>query len=347
MKRKWVITLNVFSLWIFHLIILWFGMPSSRGLFDFEPLLWIFSFIVSLCVGFLVLAVSHFMKKFDCKAKNPQASIGIIITLLIFCIGYSVIWVPLAQQRKQENRAMIDAAETGNTEAVKQLIADGAAVNAKDHRGRTPLHRAAINSHKETVELLLAKGADVNAKARNGSTPLHPAVGGGYKETVELLIAKGADVNAKDDDGGTPLHSAASEGQKESAELLIDKGADVNAKRKGGETPLDQAKRHPETAALLRKHGGKTGDWFKAGESIHKAARVGHIEAVKQHLANGEDVNAKNKYGNTPLHIAAKEGKMETIELLIAEGADVNLKTKKVGWTPLHSAASDGHKGSC
>ena len=62
----------------------------------------------------------------------------------------------------------------------------------------------------------------------------------------------------------TTLHLAALEGQKEIVELLIANGADVNAKTKRGETPLDQAKRHPETAALLRKHGGKTGEELKA-----------------------------------------------------------------------------------
>ena len=38
--------------------------------------------------------------------------------------------------------------------------------------------------------------------------------------------------------------------------------------------------------------------------SIHKAAEEGNIEVVKQHLAAGVDVNAKNKKGMTPLHLA-------------------------------------------
>ena len=66
------------------------------------------------------------------------------------------------------------------------------------------------------------------------------------------------------------LHYAAGEGRKEIAELLIAKGADVNAKvvsgAKQGLTPLDAAneRNHPETADLLRKHGGKTGEELKA-----------------------------------------------------------------------------------
>ena len=106
--------------------------------------------------------------------------------------------------------------------------------------------------------------SDVNWKDQNGKTLLHYAAWKGHKEIAELLIANGADVNAKDDKGGTPLHVAAWEGHKEVAELLIAKGADINAKMEDGETPLDYAKRHPETADLLRKHGGKTGEELKA-----------------------------------------------------------------------------------
>ena len=61
------------------------------------------------------------------------------------------------------------------------------------------------------------------------------------------------------------------------------------------------------------------------GGSIHQAAEEGNIEAVKQHLAAGADVNAKDdKFGSTALHSAAKEGHKEVAELLIDKGADVN-----------------------
>ena len=96
----------------------------------------------------------------------------------------------------------------------------------------------------------------------------------GNIEAVKQHIAAGTDVNAKDEDGYTPLHVAAWEGHKEIAELLIAKGADVNAiivsGRKQGKTPLDITsvfnfiEGAEETADLLRKHGGKTGEELKA-----------------------------------------------------------------------------------
>jgi ankyrin repeat protein len=68
-------------------------------------------------------------------------------------------------------------------------------------------------------------------------------------------------VNAKNVDGHTPLHFAAMKGHKEIAELLIATGTNVNAKNKASQTPLDWA--DGETADLLRKHGGKTGEELK------------------------------------------------------------------------------------
>ena len=176
------------------------------------------------------------------------------------------------------------AASTGDIEAVKQYLAGGGDVNAKDEES-TPLYWAAYEGQKEIVELLIANGADVNlrsgmiVKTKDGSdgeqmaqkiandrTPLDMAIFREHTEIAELLIAKGADVNARDDDGFTPLHIAAYEGHKEIAELLIAEGADVNAKDDDGDTPLDYAHRrvYTEVAALLRKHGGKTGEELKA-----------------------------------------------------------------------------------
>ena len=92
---------------------------------------------------------------------------------------------------------------------------------------------------------------------------IHEAAYTANIEAVKQHLAAGTDVNAKDDDGWTPLHNA---GTKEVAELLIAEGADVNAKDDDGTTPLDWAirRKHSETADLLRKHGGKTGEELKA-----------------------------------------------------------------------------------
>ena len=114
-----------------------------------------------------------------------------------------------SQSPEPPDISIYDAANDGNIEAVKQHLADGADVNAKNDFGSTPLIAAALEGHKEIVELLIAKGADVDAMNEAEVTSLHYAALEGHKEISKLLLAKGADVNAKDNRGGaTPLDYA-------------------------------------------------------------------------------------------------------------------------------------------
>ena len=55
----------------------------------------------------------------------------------------------------------------------------------------------------------------------------------------------------------------------------------------------------------------------------------------------GADVNAKEKYGGTPLYLAACFGHTEIALALIKAGADINAK-EEYGGTPLHWAAYTG-----
>ena len=90
----------------------------------------------------------------------------------------------------EADRALLDAAEKGNIEAVKWHLDAGADVNAQDNDIRwTPLHVAAAFGRKEIAELLLANGADVNAKSKRG-TPLSNAVKSGDKEIVEWWVGQ-------------------------------------------------------------------------------------------------------------------------------------------------------------
>jgi len=63
------------------------------------------------------------------------------------------------------------------------------------------------------------------------------------------------------------LFDAADEGNIKAVKQHLAAGTDVNTKDVDGKTPLDWAiyYHHPETADLLRKHGGKTLKELEAG----------------------------------------------------------------------------------
>ena len=147
-----------------------------------------------------------------------------------------------------------DAAKNGNIVAVKQLLADGADVNARDSNGRAPLHHAVKSQKRETVEFLIAHGADVNG---GYTRPLHIAVrprgpgSVGATSIIELLINAGADVNAMTTSGF--LH---------------------------GDTPMNR--NHDETVRkLLRKHGGLYGNCSQicpSNQEVVEDIQAGHHE---------------------------------------------------------------------
>ncbi len=72
---------------------------------------------------------------------------------------------------------------------------------------------------------------------------------------------------------------------------------------------------------------------------IWTAAARGNVEAIKQRLEAGTDLNAKEPSGgSTPLTMAAVSGQAEAAKLLIEKGANVNARSKD-GGTALHAAA--------
>ena len=74
---------------------------------------------------------------------------------------------------------------------------------------------------------------------------------------------------------------------------------------------------------------------------IHSAAIKGDIQAVKQHIAAGTDVNVKTDNGFTPLSIAVRFRHNEVAKLLLVNGAHVNVQDVN-GSTSLDWAAYSG-----
>src|SRR3954463_13260689 len=99
--------------------------------------------------------------------------------------------------RPTDPSTVADAAERGDTAAVRSLIRQKANVNASQGDGMTALHWAARHGDANEVKLLLGAGAKIEAGTRNGSyTPLHLASREGRGAAVKALIKAGASVKA-------------------------------------------------------------------------------------------------------------------------------------------------------
>ena len=86
------------------------------------------------------------------------------------------------------------AAAAGQAAAVREFLAAGAEVDARNWREETPSHLAAAGGHGAVVAALLTAGANLEVRDRHGrETPLLKAVVADSAEVVALLLAAGSE----------------------------------------------------------------------------------------------------------------------------------------------------------
>lgn len=123
---------------------------------------------------------------------------------------------------------------------IKALADKGAALDAKDSRGLTPLIIAALGKQKSAL-YLVSRGADVDAKDNFGNTPLIVAARKNNLDLIRALIQKNANVNEYNNEGSTPLITASIYGDIDTVRYLIEKGADPLHRDNEGRTARDYA----------------------------------------------------------------------------------------------------------
>ena len=231
------------------------------------------------------------------------------------------------EARDDRGRTPLHVAAAWHPEGIRSLLEAGADIDARDDRGRTPLHVAAA-WNPEGIRSLLEAGAEIEARDRNGWTPLHVAARCCGSGSVGALVEAGADIEARNAAGRTPLQVAASmdlyqgnepEGDIGNLMALIEAGADLEARDDEGQTSLHVAALHPEG-------GGRPGSETKIGVL----------------LAAGADIEARNRRGRTPLHLVAgieyRGWESDYLSILLEAGASVE-GTDEDGRTPLDLAA--------
>ena len=87
---------------------------------------------------------------------------------------------------------------------VQLLLGQGANIEEKEKKQRTPLRIACEYGHEDTVRMLLTLGANIEAKSEFNYTPLHSACWSGHVGTVQLLVNSGANRMAQTIDRETP-----------------------------------------------------------------------------------------------------------------------------------------------
>ena len=88
-----------------------------------------------------------------------------------------------------EKTALLEAAASGHTASVIELLGDGTEIDAKDARGKTALMQAVKGEHLETVCARIERGADPNTKGNfPGFAPLVFAVKTANADILERLL---------------------------------------------------------------------------------------------------------------------------------------------------------------
>jgi len=167
------------------------------------------------------------------------------------------------------DRALYEAAESGEVSDVERLLNAGANINSVLAGDGSPLIGAARQGRLEAVRFLLDRGADPNLPVRGDGNPLIMAAREGHAAVVALLLDRGARIEEVVPGDENALIQASGSGQLTAVKLLVSRGANVGARVWVEETsqagtgewrsPLSMARkgRHAEVVAYLLSVGAR------------------------------------------------------------------------------------------
>ena len=224
------------------------------------------------------------------------------------------------------------AAMYGHNAIAKYLLESDADTAVQDSSGATPLHEAVRYGNIEIARALLNSGANVNARDNLGKTPVMLIIPKDkIAETYKLLISFRADLSLKDMFGDTILHNASMLNVgSETFAILISGGADVDARNKEGVTPLSIAvqKNDLATVKLLTAAGANIHTQDTNGNSPLTIALAGSSEMLEA-VVNASNVTLQDSDGNTPLHLALlTDAPLAKIQYIISLTNDVNIRNR-------------------
>ena len=189
------------------------------------------------------------------------------------------------------------AAASGSVVEIDRLVKQGAALNARDGNGRTPMMVAAFRQDDAAVRALIEAGADVNALDNQSYDVVTIAAVLNDLDTLRVALAGGGNARAITSPySGTALIAAAHLGHAEVCDMLIKARAPLDHVNNLGWTALIEA--------IVLGDGG---------------AR--HQATVDVLIKGGANLNLPDGNGTSPLALARQKGYAPIAQMLEQAGA--------------------------
>jgi len=170
----------------------------------------------------------------------------------------------------------------------------------------------------------------INIEDSSGRTALHYGASWGCIRTLKILMnIPDIQLNMRDEHGKTPLFKAVEINSMECAEHLINSGANSLIPARDSRDPLTYTlnfygDERFEIFCFLYHHGNYQDEKLETGKLtlLHKALltdkEIVVLRCTNYMLQCGQDINAKEADGRSPIHIAALTGREDLMELLLA-----------------------------
>jgi ankyrin repeat protein len=205
----------------------------------------------------------------------------------------AAILVPVAESSTPRQRLLLHA-RNGSVVAAEAALRDGARLEARDDRGRTPLLLAATYDRVRMARMLVARGADVNAVDDQRDTPFLVTGVTGSVAMLDALLPGEPDTRITNRFGGVAVIPAAERGHAAYVRAVLERtDIDVDHVNDLGWTALLEA--------VILGDGGPR-----------------HQQVVRALLDNGADPSIADRQGVTPLEHAQRRGQTEVVSILRA-----------------------------
>ncbi|RYF40511.1 MAG: ankyrin repeat domain-containing protein [Comamonadaceae bacterium] len=226
-----------------------------------------------------------------------QRNAFILACALAFTWGPAAAQVGPTPSEAAQYKGLHAAAQRGDIGQIEKLATAAADLNARDGKGRTPVHVAAFAKQREAIRALAKAGANLDLLEHDRYDAVTIASVADDEETLRMLLALGA--SAKQTTSrydGTALIAAAHLGHDGVVRQLISAGA-----------PLDHVNNLHWTAAIEAVVLGDGGPR--------------HQRTLAALIGAGANLKLADRQGLTPLQLARTRGYTAMVAMLERAGS--------------------------